>query len=155
MHVIKIPYFPKGLKYCTPLLFAGAGFLAWKEHPIWAFVLIFLTLVILTTAYVTIIDTHKKTITDSINVIWIPLGTEFKKFHTTNKIVITKGNYSQTINTRSQSRQLDWSDYTGTLLLDDHDSIDLITDTDKSSLIVRLQLIATELGVPVEDQTRR
>lgn len=155
MHVIKIPYFPKGLKYCTPFLFAGAVFLAWKEHPLWALVLIFLTLVILTTAYVTIIDTHKKIITDSINVIWIPLGTEIKKFNTTSKIVITKGSYSQAINTRSQSRQLDWSDYTGTLLLDDHDSIDLITDTDKSRLIEHLQLIATELGVPVEDRTRR
>ncbi len=152
MHTIHIPYFPKALKYVTPILGAVAIYLVRIEHPIWGVVLLALALVVLTTEYTTQVDDKKKEILDSISILWIPLNTEVKKFNRLTKIVVTKGNYAQTVNTRAQSRQLYCSYYTGTLILDYDDSIDLITDTDKGRLIERLRVIATELGVTIEDR---
>jgi hypothetical protein len=119
---------------------------------IWAGILIILAIIILTTEYVTEIDIEKKQYRDYLSFLAIHLSEERRLFSRIEKIVITKGNYSQTINTRVQSRQLDWLDYTGTLIFD-VGSLDLLTRTDKSQLIIGLKEFAEYCKVGIEDQS--
>ena len=150
---ISIPYFPKGIKYVTPLL-AGAGiWLGIIQHPIWGAVLIILALIILTTNYVTEINLNEKSYRDYLSMLGLKLNVEKSKFKQLDRIVITKGNYAQTINTRVQSRQMDWADYTGTLLMDSDTTLDLLTRIDKRELMLGLKEFSDFLGVDVEDRT--
>ena len=147
-----IPYFPKGIKYATPLLFAIGVYLIFISYFSWGGLLILLTLIIISTNYVTEINLEEKRYRDYLSLIGIPLNQESKSFTRAEKIVITKGSYSQTINTRVQSRQLDWTDYTGTLILD-NDTLDLLTRNNKKELIRGLKEFAAFLQVEVEDRT--
>ena len=61
----------------------------------------------------------------------IPLNEEKRNFSVLDRIIITKSNNAQKVNTRAQSRQLNWTDYTATLLIDDNDSLDLLTKNRK------------------------
>lgn len=150
---ITIPYFPIGLKYATPVI-AGLGvYLAIAHYSIWAALLILLSVAILTSQYVTEIDLNKKVIHDYLEFMWIPLQNETKKFEQLDRIVVTKGSYSQTLNTRIQSRQIDWTDYTATLLMDNYNFIDLITRTEKRELLKALKEFSEFLKVGVEDRT--
>ena len=150
---ITIPYFPKGLKYTTPLFFGIGIYLIIMRYPIWGVVLILAGAIILTTYYVTEINLSEKSYRDYLSLLGLTLNEESKKFNKIDKIVITKGNYSQTINTRVQSRQLDWSDYTGTLILDNDDTLDLLTRNDKKELLKGLKEFTDFLKVGVEDRT--
>ena len=150
---IIIPYFPKGLKYITPLLGGAGVWLAFIQHPLWGGVLIILGVIILTTNYVTEINLTEKCYRDYLSMAGIKLNVEENKFKQLNRIIVTKGNYSQTINTRVQSRQMDWADYTATLLMDSDTTLDLITRIDKRELMRGLKEFADFLGVDVEDRT--
>ena len=150
---ISIPYFPKGIKYVTPLL-AGAGiWLSIIQHPIWGAVLIILASIVLTTNYVTEINLNEKSYRDYLSMLGLKLNVEKNKFKQLDRIVVTKGNYAQTINTRVQSRQMDWADYTGTLLMDSDTTLDLLTRIDKRELMIGLKEFSDFLGVDVEDRT--
>lgn len=150
---ITIPYFPKGLKYITPLLVGAGGWLIIIHYPIWGVLLIILAAVMLTTNYVTEIDLHEKFYRDYVSLLGLKLNVEAKKFKQLDRIIITKGNYAQTINTRVQSRQMDWSDYTATLLLDSDGSLDLLSRINKQELLQGLKEFSDFLQVDVEDQT--
>ena len=147
-----IPYFPKGMKYATPLLFGAAGYLVFIEHPIWAIILVVLGVIVLTTNYVTEINLGDKSYDDYLSFLWVPLNRDKKRFKRIDRIVVSRGNYSQTVNTRIQSRQMDWTDYTGTLILD-NDKLDLVTHTNKKELLHSLREFSDFLKVDVEDRT--
>jgi hypothetical protein len=83
----------------------------------------------------------------------MPFQEEKVKFKTVDKIVITKDNHSQMLNSRSRSRQLDWASFTGTLIVDDNKTLDLLTRTDKRELITGLREFVDFLKVDIEDQT--
>ena len=150
---ITIPYFPKGLKYVTPLFFGTGIYLIIIRYPIWGVLLILVGAIIVTTNYVTEINLKERTYRDYLSLLGLTLNEKSKTFNKMDRIVITKGNYSQTINTRAQSRQLDWSDYTGTLILDNDDTLDLLTRNDKKELIKGLKEFTDFLKVGVEDRT--
>ena len=150
---IVISYFPRGLKYITPLLAGAGGWLMIIQHPIWGILLIILAAIILTTNYVTEISLIEKSYKDYITMLGVKLNIEESRFNQLDRIVITKGNYAQTINTRVQSRQMAWADYTGTLLMDSDVTLDLLTRTDKQELLHRLKEFSDFLQVDVEDQT--
>ena len=149
---ITIPYFPLGMKYATPLIFGGAFYLASINYYSWSVILVLLTGIILTTKYVTEINLNEKKYIDYLSLLWIPLNVETKTFIHVDRIVITKGNHAQMINTRAQSRQLDWSDYTGTLITD-NSTLDLLTRNSKRELITGLKEFAEFLNVGIEDRT--
>jgi hypothetical protein len=149
---VVIPYFPKVMKYATPLLFGSGIYLFVVDYPLWGLVLNVLGIVILTTNYVTEINLGDKSYDDYLSFLWIPLNRDRKHFKHIDRIVISRGNYSQTVNTRIQSRQMDWTDYTGTLILD-NDKLDLITHTDKKQLLHALREFSDFLKVDVEDRT--
>ncbi|WP_276371086.1 hypothetical protein [Chryseolinea sp. H1M3-3] len=153
MKKITIPYFPLGLKYVTPLILGSAIYLLVIGYPIWSAVLVLIATIILTTKYVTEIDLKKKEYRDFLSFLGIPVGEERAKFNILRKIVITKDNHSQVLNTRSRSRQIDWTSFTGTLLLDENKTLDLLTKNDKTQLIKGLKEFADFLVVDVEDQT--
>jgi hypothetical protein len=152
---VTVSYFPRDLKFVTPLLFGAGIYLVVTRHPVWGLLLILLGAVILTTHYVTEINLKEKKYLDYLSLLGLSLQVESRTFNSLEKIIITKGNYAQTINTRAQSRQLDWSDYTGTLLMDNDNSLDLLTRNSKKDLIKGLKEYADFLQVGVEDQTTR
>lgn len=150
---ITVPYFPIGLKYASPLLLVVAIYLIVANHPVWAIILILLGFCILTTKYVTEIDMNVKEYRDYLSMFGISFNKEIQKFKHVDRIVITKGNYSQTINTRVQSRQMDWSDYTGTVIFDRDQKLDLLTKNSKKDLLLGLKEFWEFLDVDVEDLT--
>ncbi len=119
----------------------------------WTGVLVLLTIIVLTTNYVTEINLDKKEYRDFVSFLWMPFQEEKVKFKTVDKIVITKDNHSQMLNSRSRSRQLDWASFTGTLIIDDNKTLDLLTRTDKKELITGLREFVDFLKVDIEDQT--
>lgn len=151
---ITTPYFPTGMKYvAAPLCFAGTLYLLWTGHYVWSFVLVVGGVLIVTTCYVTEMNLKEKYFKDYVSVAGIGLNTEVKRFNQLDQIIISKGNYAQTVNTRVQSRQMNWSDYTATLIMDNRDSLDLLTRTDKHELLKELKVFSDFLAVGVEDHT--
>jgi hypothetical protein len=150
---IIISYFPPGMKYITPLLFGAAIYLIIINYAVWGILLTLSGLIILTTNYVTAIDLQEKKYDDYLSLLGVPLNSESQHFKNVDCIVITKGNYAQTVNTRIQSRQMDWSDYTGTLIMDSDKTLDLLTRNNKKELIKELLEFAIFLQVGIEDRT--
>ena len=147
------PYFPSGLKYATPAFLGVSVYLMLHGHWGWSAILIVISSLILTTRYVTKIDLDKKHFRDYLSILTIPLNEESRDFRELHKIIITKGNHSQTINTRVQSRQLDWCDYTGSLIFDEDQSLTLSTKSSKKELIKTLLPYAAYLSLSIEDHT--
>ncbi len=131
---ISLPYFPTGVKLTTPLLFGGAIYFAVAGLPFWGLAAMIAGIIILTTQYITEINLLDKTYQDHLSFLWMPSNMGSKRFDTLDRIIITKGNYSQMINTRIRSGQLDWPDYTGTLI-SDNGTLDLLTRNYKKELI--------------------
>jgi hypothetical protein len=111
-----------------------------------------LGVIVLTTNYVTEINLGEKSYDDYLSFLWIPMNRDKKRFSHIDRIVISRGNYSQTVNTRIQSRQMDWTDFTGTLILG-NDKLDLVTHTNKKELLHALREFSDFLKVDVEDRT--
>lgn len=152
---ISLYYFPLGLRIAVPVIIAAAGYLIYLDYRVWAIILIFLGLFILTAKYVTIIDLDKKEFADAFEFYWIDFVNERKKFTTINKIVVTKGNYQQKVTSRIQDRQYQWSDYTGTMIYDEIGELALTTRQDKKELLDVLRVYATFLKVEIEDRSVR
>lgn len=150
---IIIAYFPKGIKFTTPVLFGVGVYLGVTGHWIWAVAFVLLCIIILTTRYVTAIDIERKVYYDFTWFLGLQMSKEQKRFHTLHQIVVTKTNHSQNVNTRSQSRVMKWSSFTGTLLMDNDQTLDLLTRNEKSELVHELRAYAQFLNVPIEDRT--
>lgn len=149
---IIIPYFPRGLKYVSPI-FLVIGIFLMLHYPIWGAILILVFPIIVSTQYVTKIDLKEKVYSDYLSFLGLHLKKETKNFHNVDRIIITKENFAQTINTRAQSRQINWSDYTGTLIFDDNGKLDLLTRSDKKELLNGLKEFVEFLDVKIEDRT--
>ena len=147
------PYFPSGLKYACIGFLGLSAYLMLHGHSGWSLTLILISVLILTTRYVTKIDLNKKHFRDYLSILAIPVNEESRGFRELHKIIITKGNHSPTVNTRVQSRQLDWSDYTGSLIFDEDQSLTLATKNSKKALIKALLPYATYLSIGIEDRT--
>ena len=153
MKRVVIPYFPTGMKFVTPVILGFAVYLFTLGYSVWAVVAALISIVILTTKYVTEINLEKKQYRDYLSFLWIPLQEERRSFRTVNRIIIVKENISQTLNSRIQSRQLDWAQFTGTLVYDEVKTLDLLTRNDKRELLIGLKEFAKLLQVDIEDQT--
>jgi len=150
---IIIPYFPSGLKYATPVFIGLAIYLAITSHWVFASVLIVFSALILTTFYVTEIALDEKRYIDFVSVMGIPFSEESTSFHKMDRIIITKENHVQQLNSRIQSRTLRWSQYTGRLIFDNGHTLDLVSRPEKVKLIEGVKDFAKFLQVPVQDLT--
>lgn len=150
---IVIPYFPTGMKFSTPLLLGLAIFLGKIGMFFLSVAVILLGVIILTTKYVTEINTHEKIYRDYLFFLGLAFNEESKKFDGIDRIVVTKGNYAQHVVTRIQSRQMNWSDYTGTLVFSDASTLNLLTRNNKRELLLGLKEFAEFLNAGVEDRT--
>ena len=155
MKKIKTPYFPAALRYAAPLPAALAVYLLANGFAIWACAVALLSMILLTTNYVTEINVHEKECRDFLSFLGMPLQEETLKFQKVNKIVITKERPSQMANTRSRSRQLDLSTFTGTVLFYESKTLTLLTRTDKKDLITSLQEFADLLNVNIVYHTTK
>lgn len=150
------PYFPKGLKFIAPIICFTGLFIAFSGLYIFGLSIAVICVLIMTTNYVTEIDLTAKVIDDYMTIVWIDFNHESRIFQTIDKIVINKGNYAQNVQSRVQSRTMQWSDYTATLILNDETrTIDLLTRTDKKDLLLELKSYSDFLKVGVEDHTTR
>lgn len=150
---ISIPYFHKGIKYVTPLIFGCGVYLFAMGYYVWGILLFLIGIAILTTKYITEIDLNRKFYKDYLFVFGMHIDEDFRSFEKADRIVITKGDYSQMLNARSRSRQLDWVDYSGTVIFDDASTLTLLTKIDKEELVRGLKEFAQILEVGIEDQT--
>jgi len=151
---IVIPYFPKGMKWSTPLLFGLAVFLSIKGLIVIGVLLILFIILILTSNYVTEISMEQKRYWDYLSMMGIKLNVETTSFTYLDRIIVTKGNHAQRVNSRLQSRTMQWTSYTATLLFDHQKTLDLITVMDKRELIEELHAFAAFLNVPIEDRSK-
>jgi hypothetical protein len=146
-------YFPKGLKYFTPLAFVGGIYLLVLHEPFWGALFILLGIIILTTKYVTKISLIEKKYEDYLSLLGLKLNYDSKKFKKVDRIVITKGSFSQNvIQPRYKDRPIKWSTYTGTLIFD-NDTLDLLATNNKKDLLHKLKKFTTFLQIGVEDRT--
>jgi hypothetical protein len=152
-HTISIHYFPNPLRYIAIASLSAVAYLIYIRHWKWGIVLALLILFIFTAKYVTIIDLDRKRFVDAFSFFGVNLENEVQNFTTLNKIVISKGNYSQKANTRSRDRQVNWSDYTGTLIYDGNKPLDLLTRNDKKELVDALRIYATALKIDIVDES--
>jgi hypothetical protein len=131
----------------------GTAYLVYTEHWKWAIVVALMSAFIFTAQYVTTIDVSNRRFIDAFSFFGIAIDTEKTSYKTLDKIVITKGNYSQKATTRSTDRQIHWSDYTGTLIYDHSGALDLLTRQDKKELVEALKIYASALQVDIEDNS--
>jgi hypothetical protein len=150
---IIIPYFPSGLKYATPLFAGVAVYLIITSHWILASLLLCFSVLILTTFYVTEIDLEKRRYIDFLSVMGIPFSRESTSFQKLDRIIITKENHVQQLNSRIQSRTLRWSQYTGKLIFDNGHTLDLVSRPEKVKLVAGVKDFALFLQVPIQDLT--
>lgn len=150
---ISTPYFPKWFLFAAPLVAAFGGFLIYKHHEIWAGFFILVSVIFLTTHYATEINLVQKTYRDYLFFLGFRLNAESGKFNQIEKIVITRGDYQETFTTMIQSKDVEFSDFTGTLVFSGTHRLDLLTDMDKKRLVRRLKQFAQFLKVGVEDRT--
>lgn len=144
------PYFPTGMKFVVGLVFIVGLYLAFGNHLILGIVIMAVCAVAVTINYVTEIDLDEKHYSDYLSIAGMKTNEESRTFTTIHHVIITKGNYSQKIQTRVQSRQMDWSDYTATLLFDD-DKLDILTRSKKRELLLEIKPLVEFLNVGVED----
>jgi hypothetical protein len=90
---------------------------------------------------------------DYLSLIGLKLNVETTSFTYLDRIIVTKGNYAHRVYSKMQSRTMQWTDFTATLLFDHQKRLDLITLTDKRELMEGLQAFAAFLQVPIEDRT--
>jgi hypothetical protein len=147
------PYFPSGFRYATILMLAGALFLFAGGHWIWGSVLVVVSVIILTSRYVTEIHTEAKRYDEHISVMGIRFSPESTAFERLNKIVVTKQNFTQTMNSRVQSAQHRYSMFTATLLHDASGRLELISKRDREEVLKEARELGGAIGVPVDDRT--
>ena len=147
------PYFPMELKYGSVLFVLGGIYLAFTGHIIWGPVLILSGLILFSTEYVTEFDVESRQITDFLSCCWLRFNKDEIRYSRIDKIVIVKATFAQTVNTRAQSRQLDWSEFTARILFDQNDPFDLLTRNRKHDLLLAIKEVALFLKADVEDLT--
>lgn len=151
---ITTPYFDIGFKVIgVPILGIIAGYLGFGAYYLWMIPVVLLMAISLTTFYVTEVDLERKSYRDYLSLLFIPLSVERGNYSRLFKIVVTKENLSQTLNTRAQTRQMKWTSFTGTLVMDSNRTLELLTKTDKTDLINGLLPMAQALNISIEDQT--
>jgi hypothetical protein len=150
---ISLYYFPLGLRYTSIALLGLAGWLLHISYFGLAVVAILICVFVLTAQYVTTIDLEARRYIDAFTFYGIDIDNEKRSFNKINRIEVTKGNYSQKISTRSSDRQLDWADYTGTLIYDDIGELTLVTHEDKKQLMKTLLVYATALKCEIDDKS--
>lgn len=150
---ISTPYFPKGFKFASPIVMAGSLYLIYLKHEIWGSFFLLTSIIFLTTHYATVINLVNKTYRDYLFFLGFRLNSEKGTFNHIEKIVITRGDYQETFTTMINSKDVEFSDFTGTLVFNGSHRLDLLTDMDKKRLIKRLKEFAVFLKVGVEDRT--
>lgn len=154
MKKITIPYFPAGMKYVGAPLLIGLGiYLGFMGYPVWIAPGILLSLVILTTRYVTEINLERNQIRDYVAVLGLPLNVSHTRFNALNRIIIKKEIHSQVLHTRAQTRQMDWDAFTGILVMDGDKTLDLLSTNNREELLSGLKPFAEFLKVDIEDQS--
>ena len=136
------------------MLAAGIYFV-FSEKIYWGILLIVIAIALVTTRYTTVVDKDRKTYSDYLQVFGLRLLPDYGNFQFLDKIVITKGEYAYKAATRSRDRSVQFNDYSATLIFINEHKLDLLTETNKKSLLKKIKGMATYLEIPVEDQSVR
>jgi hypothetical protein len=153
MKKITVWYFPAGIRYSTSIFISLGIYLSLIGHGIWLVFSIFLSLLILTTRYITEINIDLKKCSDYVSVLGISFDEEVIIFDRLTKIVVSRQRNSQMLNSRSRSRRLDWSAYTATLIFDDDRQLELVTTNNKLELTNKIEEAKNYFNLKLEDLT--
>lgn len=124
---IIVYYFPAGMRYTCWVCPIATIWLALNGYYLWASFLMFIFVTILTTRYVTMIDSEKRIFIDYLFFLGIKLTYEKRSYQTIQGITIARSSETQNVRSRIHDRQFNWSAYTATLHFDHDQSLDLIT----------------------------
>jgi hypothetical protein len=91
--------------------------------------------------------------TDYLSCCWLRFNKDEIRYSAIDKIIIVKASFAQTVNTRVQSRQMDWKEFTARILFEQNDSFDLLTKRKKHDLLLAIKELTLFLKVDVEDLT--
>lgn len=150
---ITLPYFPRGIQFITPLIVGLGAYLLFRQHFVWGGFVLLTAIVVLTTRYVTVIDLDKKQYSDYLSLLGIPLDEEKDSFRNVDKIVITKSHHAHTARSQAGDRQVDWIDFTASVIFDGSKTLDLLTRNHVEDLLKGIRPFADFLQVSVEDRT--
>jgi hypothetical protein len=82
---------------------------------------------------------------------WLRFNKDEIRYGAIDKIIIVKAAFAQTVNTRVQSRQMDWKEFTARILFDQNDPFDLLTKRKKHDLLLAIKELTLFLKVDLED----
>lgn len=101
-----------------------------------------------TTRYLLQINTEKKSIVDSFEILLFDVNSQEYKFQQLNGIRFDKERHSYTANSRARTAQTDFNEYIGVLEFNNQ-SIEIARDVSYKSFAEEMQRVAHELKIPI------
>ncbi len=127
----------------------SGGYIIYFRLHEWVVILFaILTSISFTTKYLFQIDTDRKIIVDSFEILWFDLKREQYKFHQLKGIKLDKERHSYTANSRARTAQTDFNEYIGILEFDNQ-SIEIARDVSYKSFADEMHRVAKELRIPI------
>jgi len=146
---IIVYYFPAGMRYASWLCPVVTIWLVLNGYYLWSAFFMLTFAVIMSTKYVTIIDTGNKIFRDYIFFLGFRLGNEKQHYQTIHGITIGRSSETQNVRSRVQDRQFSWTAYTATLHFDHDQSLDLITSVSLEAVKNEAKMYAEFLGTQI------
>lgn len=144
-------YFPFQINLVAILLIV-AGVLVGLES-IWLSVtLLIIGLIIFTAAYKVDINLEKKTFREYLFVAGFKIG-DMKKYSTLDEIFIRSHSFSQTVNSRAQTRTFQSLMYRGFVKFSDQDKVLVAESQFKNKVINKLEKVSRTFNLQISDYT--
>jgi hypothetical protein len=103
-------------------------------------------LVIISTRYITVIDSERKVFVDYVFLLGLKLGVEKSYYQVIKGITITRSSETQRVRSRIHDRQFQWAVYTATLHFDGDQSLDLVSSVSLETVRREAKAYADFLG---------
>ncbi|SNS99156.1 hypothetical protein SAMN05421640_1919 [Ekhidna lutea] len=152
MHVrFEDHYFSAGLRYTFLIILSPPIVYVtfWHQFYILAGILSIVVFGLLTTKYVTTIDKKNNKIHDQFHVFFIRTGRTIG-YRQLQYIQISKERHTYNANQRSRDRTADFALYTGTLMYDENESLEITTKSEFSWFGSEMNRLAEELQIPIQ-----
>ncbi len=142
-------YFPFQINLVAIILIV-AGVLIGPESIWLALILLSIGLTVFTAGYKVAINPEKKTYREYLFVAGFKIGGK-KNYSTLDEIFIRSHNFSQTVNSRAQTRTFQSVMYRGFVKFSDHDKVLVAENQFKNKVIKKLLKVSKALNLEISD----
>ena len=127
-----------------------SGYLFYMEHHQWIILLLlFTSMIFISTRYLLEIDTVNNVINDSFYILWIRAKSSTINFQRLNCIRLDKQRHAYNASTRSRVRQADFNEYIATLEYDYDKTIELERKMEYQPVAEEMKSLSEQLGIPI------